>query len=504
MIADARKFKLVDHTGQPLESPKKRFSQQDFGTRRQTIEARYDAASQSDEFAAYWTNADALDADSAHSRVVRSRLVTRSRYEVANNGFADGMVQTHANYLCGLGPSLRMESNSPEFNRVVELSWYRWAKAVQLRRKLWCMAHAKVQDGEAFAIVRNNPRLRHPVGLDLALVETEQCQTPMLPYATPGYIDGIRFDEFGNAVYYDILPFHPGGQWTAYGQKPEQVPAKFVLHWFMLRRPAQHRGIPEFRSTLNTGASSRRWREATVAAAETAADIAFLLETELTGDDGPDLAAPYSTSQLKKRTIVAAPAGYSGKQVKAEHPNATYEAFHKAQINEQARPKSMPYNLAACDSSSYNYASGRLDHQTYFSTLDVERADGDDLVLDPLFRLWFERAVYTYGWATDADNPPDHSWDWPKHPVADIESEANARNTNLRNGSLTLTRLYADNGEDFDDEIETIASDYGVTTDEARKILRVAMFNASNQQAGYMLAENQAKNTQQSTGGPKE
>jgi len=75
--------------------------------RRREVQATYDAARDSDEFRNYWANADGLDADSANSRVVRSKLVQRSRYEVANNGYVDGLVQTHANYLVGTGPALR-------------------------------------------------------------------------------------------------------------------------------------------------------------------------------------------------------------------------------------------------------------------------------------------------------------------------------------------------------------------------------------------------------------
>ena len=35
--------------------------------------------------------------------------------------------------------------------------------------------------------------------LDIVLIETEQRQTPMLPFSVPGYIDGIKLDEFGNS-----------------------------------------------------------------------------------------------------------------------------------------------------------------------------------------------------------------------------------------------------------------------------------------------------------------
>ncbi len=461
--------------------------------RRREVRATYDAARTTDEFKTYWANADALDADSANSKAVRATLVQRSRYEVGNNGYADGMVQTHANYLVGTGPLLRLQTISATFNSLVEREWYAWSKAIRFRRKLWCQAHAKVQDGEGIGLVRGTPRVRHPVQLDYVLFETEQCQTPLLPFAVPGYIDGIKFDEFGNPEWYDILPFHPGGQFGfAMTGQPEHVPARFVLHWFQLRRPGQHRGVPEFKSTLNVGASSRRFREATVASAETAADISVLLHT-LFPPDELDAITPMTSVEFQKRMMLALPNGWGGNQMKAEHPNATYEAFLKSQINETARPKSIPYNLAACDSSSYNYASGRLDHQTYFIALDVEREDANDLVLDPLFDLWWEEAVLTFGWNADPSRPPPHLWDWPKHPVADIVAENSAKDTRLRNGSTYPSQIYSEEGRDFEDELPKMAQDYGVPPEAMRQILLNALFNSQNQQSAMLSAQTQAQ-----------
>lgn len=473
---------ILDANGQPYARPETTRRELADEQPRRKIHARYDAASDSDEFSNYWAAADSLDADSANSRAVRSRLVTRSRYEVGNNGYADGMVQTHANYLVGVGPTLRMQTRSEGFNSLVETEWYRWTKAVKLRRKLWCMAHAKVQDGESFGLIRTNPRVKHDIKMDLVLLETEQCQTPYLPYGVEGYIDGIRFDEYGEPLWYDILPQHPGGPWAVVNRQPTPVPAKFVLHWFQLRRPGQHRGVPEFRSTLNTGAQSRRWREATIAAAEAAADLAAILQTRMTPDTSVDPVAPMSSMEFQKRMMVALPMGWEATQMRAEHPNATYETFNRSQISEQGRPKSMPFNVGACDSSSYNYASGRLDHQTYFGSLDIERLDCDDLVLDSLFELWFEEASAYYGWTTGPNTVPPHEWDWPKHPVADVKSEAQANDTKLRHGGISLSKLYADAGMDFNDEVVKMAADYGVTVDEMRAILRQQIFNAGANQ----------------------
>lgn len=467
---------ILDHYGKPLQrsNGKPRPQLVEALQRTRQIRGTYDAARVSDETKNYWQHADAYDADSANSKGVREDLVRRSRYQIYNDGFSDGIASTWTTDLIGKGPVLRMQTGSENFNRMIENVWYYWTKAIQWRRKLWCLAHATHSDGEGIGVIRRNPRVNHTIKLDVRLYETEQCQTPYLPMES-GYIDGIRFDEFGSPIWYDILQDHPGSsQWMNYSMTPERVPAKFVLHWYKLRRPGQHRGIPESTSTLNTGAAARRWREATLAAAETAADFAVMLETQYEPDE-LDAAEPFSTLNIQKRMMTALPNSMKASQLKAEHPTATYEAFHKTLINEQARPKSMPYNKAACDSSSYNYASGRLDHQTYYAALDVEREDCNDLVLDPLFYVWFEQAILTYGWLggnPDAVSPAAraHLWDWPKHRVADVESEANANDTQLKNGTKSLAAIYTEAGEDYEDECEKMSAANGITVEQQKQI----------------------------------
>jgi capsid protein len=270
------------------------------------LRATYDAARTTTEFQNYWANADAFDADSAHSRDVRHTLIHRSRYEITSNGYSDGIAQTYANDLIGNGPSLRMQTGSPGFNRLVENTWHFWAKAVKFRRKLWCMAHAKHVDGEAISVMRRNPNLRHEIKLEICQYEADQCQTPYMQIGERGYIDGIKFDEFGNPLWYDILKEHPGSNNQSFVNRlePERVDARNVLHWFKQRRPGQHRGVPECSSTLNTGAAARRWREATLAAAETAADFTIFLKTQFQPDaEEMQYATDFSQQEITKRMM---------------------------------------------------------------------------------------------------------------------------------------------------------------------------------------------------------
>jgi capsid protein len=158
-------------------------------------------------------------------------------------------------------------------------------------------------------------------------------------------------------------------------------------------------------------------------------------------------------------------------QLKSEHPNGTYEGFQQQLLTETARPISMPYNIAAGDSSKSNFASAKLDCQTYFARIDIDRADCDDWILEKIFTIWWREAVLEYGWATDPLSPPPHSFSWPKHPVADVATDAKATDAQLKNGTTSPSAVYSAAGLDFDDEIIRLATDYGITPEEMRQRL---------------------------------
>lgn len=481
-IAAAKGMHPLTGEAKPAPSPKVRKElERAFASFQQMrlhhIKGSYDAARDSTEFQNYWANADALDADSANSSAVRKKLRERSRYECANNGYSDGIASTHSTHLVGpSGPALRMSTGSDNFNRMVEERFFGWCKAVGFSAKLWTMSHAKHVDGEAFGVLRLNPRVNHQVKLDLVLHEAEQCATPLLPMNDPAYIDGIKLDQFGNPLWYDFLSYHPGALSAVQSLTPERVPAEFVLHWFKMRRPGQHRGVPEMASTLNTGAAARRWREATLAAAETAADFTLFLKTQFQPDsEEMQYASDFSQQEITKRMMTALPIGYEPFQMEAKHPTTNHEAFHRQLVNEQGRAVNMPTNISLCDSANYNYASGRLDHQTYYSGLDVDR-EGCSAILDRLFSMWFRFAVPAFRWfGGDPDavaiDRLSHQWDFPKHRVADIVAEAEANRIKLQTGAISPSRLYTEAGFDFEDELVVMAKDYGLTTDEMRAVL---------------------------------
>lgn len=448
------------------------------------IRASHDATADRTETVNLWANADALDADASNSLTVRQKYRFRSRYERANSGQCAGIVGTQANYLVGKGPKLRMQTGSPGFNSMVEEAWKRWAKTVGFSRKLRTMSKAKTGDGEAAAILVRNPGVKDTVKLDLTLIECDRLTAPVMRADDNNYIDGVHFDDFGNATAYDILERHPGAAWTGIQKEFKTYPAKFVCHWFDETRPGQHRGIPDIGPSLNTFGTGRRWREATVAGAETAADLTAIVEPGIT-NDGNDEVAPFTTLPIETRTMMALPAGATIHQLKAEQPTSNFDMLNDALISDEARPLHMPRNIAACDSSGYSFSGGMLDHQTYFVSVEVGQQDGEELVVDKVFVLWFEEAVWLYGWNVPDSPAPKHAWAWPARPVIDPEKTANAEQTDLSTGALAPSQAASRKGLDYEDHVQQLADDYGLTVDE----MKAKLLESNFQKAGGAPAQ---------------
>jgi lambda family phage portal protein len=440
------------------------------------LRARYDAAVTTDDNRRHWAAADGLSARAANGPEVRRTLRNRARYETANNSYAKGIVLTLAHDTVGTGPRLQMLTPSAEANRWIEQEFARWSRAVGLAPKLRTMLMARATDGEAFGILTNNPRLPGAVQLDMRLVEADQVTTPDLVRAPDDAVDGIRFDRFGNPVEYHVLRKHPGDL-SAWGLATDydRIPAESMLHLFRADRPGQARGVPDITSALPLFAMLRDYSLATLDAAKAAAYYAGIIYTDAPPGGESESVEPMDQIELDRNMLLTMPGGWKMSQLEAEQPAGTYAEFKREILNEIARCLNMPFNVAAGNSSGYNYASGRLDHQTYFKALRVEQSHLEAIVLDRLLAAWFDEAVLVPDLLPSGMGPmPElpHQWFWDGHEHVDPLKEASAQATRLAQHTTTLADEYARRGQDWETQLRqrskelTLIKDLGLPTGE--------------------------------------
>lgn len=447
----------------------------------EVVRSAFDSASRTKEASRHFAGADRLSADAALSQAVRHLIISRSRNEVANNGFSDGILKTLSSDTIGRGPRLQVfvsdeapesydEQNKKSLQRRLA-RWRDWSRKINLTKKLKIARRAKAVDGEVFLRIVRNPKMKSHVKIDMQLYESEQVQSEMYgvaseTYATgiPKEVDGILFDEYGNVEKYRFLKVHPGSNSldvTNIKENSVLVDADDVIHYANIVRPGQNRGLTEIASSLNVFNDLRRFTTATLTAAEVAADISFLLETDLPEDDGENRGITtldfMDVVELKKGGGLAMPAGYKGKQLSAEHPNEQYKDFCDSKLMEASRPLCMPFNVAKGNSSGYNYASGRLDHQGYHRSIDDERGDIEENILDKCLEVFenIDKIVYPNDYADE--DYIYHEWMWDGFGHVDPVKEANSQETRLANRTATLQEECAKEGKNWEQVLRQVA-----------------------------------------------
>jgi lambda family phage portal protein len=433
------------------------------------VRGKFDVA-ESGEDRRHWANADAFAADAALSPMVRRTMRNRARYERQNNSYLAGMSATLANDLVGTGPRLQLQFGDDETARMVERAFFDWSWQIDLASKLRTMREALVVDGEAFAMMITNPRMPG-VQLDLRLVESEMVATPtelMSQSITPdgSTVDGLEFDTVGNVTAYQVLNYHPGSNFRVNTLEFQRVPASQMIHWFRPLRPGQHRGMPEVTPALKLFAQLRRYTEAVCAAAETAADFAGFLRTNSPAAEVDEVEA-FAEMPIEKRSMVTLPDGWTFEQLKAEQPTSTYAMFKRELIGEIGRCLGLPFNVSALDSSSYNYASGRMDHQVYATTQRIMRDDLERKLLDRVLEAWVNEATLA-GYMPEgvpAFSEWGWSWQWDGKEHVDPAKEANAAETRLRNHTTTLAAEYAKQGKQWDVELRQRAAEMNLMSE---------------------------------------
>ena len=450
---------ILDHQGNPIASSVRRT----LSVRpMSSVSGRYDAAQDSEHSSRHWANADGLSADAANNAAVRCKLRNRARYEaLESNSYAKGIVLTLANDTVGTGPRLQMLTPNPTANRRIEREFTKWTRRIQLGEKLRTMRLAKAVDGEAFAILTNNPQAGE-VQLDLHLIEADQVCTPDLSYKDEYAVDGIKFDRYWNPLEYHVLKNHPGSDRPYLGgiNEYDRIPAGSMLHWYRADRPGQHRGIPEITPALPLFAQLRRFTLATIRAAETAASFAAVIQSDSSADDAPEEIDALDAIELEHNMATTMPRGWKIGQVKSEHPATTYMMFRDAILNEIARCVNMPFNVAAGNSAGYNYASGRLDHQVYFKSQRIEQNHCEMACLDRLFLAWADEAMLAGNFPSAGEiETLDHQWFWDGNENVDPQKEANAQAIRLANLTTSLSEEHSRRGRDWETELRQIAKE---------------------------------------------
>lgn len=415
--------------------------------------ALWDAATVSEKTYEAFLNCNSANADACALPAVRQRLRNFARKEVANNSYAKGLTLIVSGDMIGTGPKLQIAEDGLFDASMVEDAFHSWAEEVRLAEKLKSARVAKMVDGETFGFFYRDPSLASSSKLNLRFVESECVSNPYAIGDLAEDVDGVFIDENGDPTKYRVLTEHPGGLYTKRMYEYVDVPAENTIHWYRVDRPGQHRGVSEFAPVLPLFYMLRNYTLSVVRAAEAAASIPFVLYT-----DNPAV-TPYvphdedyfTGAKLRPGMMTILPDAWRLGQVNPSQPTTTYPEFKREVLAEIARCFCVPVNVLSGDSSNHNYASGRLDFQTYHKMLDVERKHCESNVLSKIFEHWFEQTYFRgkspkyWGFK----RIPKATWLWDGFPHVDPAKEAASISRQLASGTLTYAEVLAKKGVDW-------------------------------------------------------
>lgn len=416
------------------------------------------------ELQTYWRRASSMSARARSSASARKKYREYARLLRDDSPIVCGMLESKASLLIRTGPTLQLTDPTPwqakriptrvrnilfndENQRQIEIDFKAWCDCIGYAKKLRIFTREYAGDGESFGIMQPNPRVREKTGvsLDIKMIEPDvvDWDEGRMPNRDHNYGGGgIIYDTHDNPVSYPIQSGHPGEQMGFTSAQPDMFDYRQVLHWYRAEKSGQRRGITHLMSALAIIPMMGRMTMATLANVEKSASIAGVLETQADSDGEGNKISCYESEDdwyeaidiVRGQLLCLA----NGQQLKEFHggtPNSQYSTFVDCLINEIARCFNMPFNIANGNSSGYNYASGRLDHQTFFAQVDNERQDIDTLISSRVFDMWLKQYLMSgetcvgsqLGVVTEEEIEGykiPYKWTWPDIGHVDINKEA--------------------------------------------------------------------------------
>lgn len=369
-------------------------------------------------------------------------LRVRSEYEASANTTVQGVIHSYLVYLIGKqGPLLQVTSDDNDWNETLEQLWAEWWKAPEIKglsghrllktwvRSLWIA-------GEFLCQIVTDPDAKGPIKTRLNNIHPRRLLTPMSEAANPRWMMGVERDALGRVQRYAVAANDDYQVGPAAAGEP--IPARDMIHWFVLLEEGQVRGVPWLAGGLDDVGELRDFEAQVLDAARAAADMGIYFWTNNAQADF----RPVNTSAVAdfhRRTQSFLPPGYQPMQVNPQQPAPHYVQYIAERKRGIGRPVSMPLMMVQLDSSGHNYSSARFDGQSFKLGLEDLQGDLGRDVLTRLVELIKLEAQRAGALKATPKGRITFDWIWPQLPHVDPLKEEKAAETRRNNSFTTLT-----------------------------------------------------------------
>ena len=485
---------ILDHTGQPFRS-----------------DPAYRGAN-SDHHKNWRPRKRSADADLLPEKSI---LDARQADLFRNNGVAKGAKQTMTDHVVG---SMLMPTPKPNYQALgKDPEWAReWARKAKNLFKLWANSldaslarnqtfHSMTQltfmqsfdAGESFAIPRWKQARDN--AFCIQIIDPDRVCTPYGKTEGESMRRGIEKNSDGESIAYHIANRHPIDlsknllKWT---RVPARTPwgRRKIIHTYDITRPEQSRGVGALVSALSEFKILDDYSQAELKAAANNALIAAFVKSDMPdelikqiysptaeSDAGATISSEYLDARnsmdysMNPNSIIPLLPNEDITPFLPGRPNPSYSAFVENIFRQIGVSFGMPYEMLMKDFSKTNYSSARASMLEAYKFVKNRRAWLISSWAQPVYELWLEeqvnkgvleapdfyanRAAYCQcGWIASGKGWVD--------PV----KEAQGAKLRVEYGFSTYEAECAEQGLDWEDNLEQIAHERQVMTEKGVKL----------------------------------
>lgn len=414
-----------------------------------------------------------------------STLRNRSRDLCRNNDYARGVIQKLVDNVIYLGIGFQahikqLKDNNKSDDRandLIETVWKEWAT-----EPMYCHTAGKLnfteiqqvvfrswlESGEVFVRKVKRSFSNSPVPFALEIIEADQCpEHHNGTYNGNQIIMGVEIDSWKRPVAYWFYGDHPGELWNKNGRKLERIPASEIIHLHTSDRPNQLRGVPLLHSTILRLKNTGDYEEYEQIAAKAAACIMGVITTpdaDLLSEPQENDGSLPADEQMQPGIMRYLAPNEKAELLDPKRPNPNVTQFIECQLRASGTGIGASYEHMSGDYSKTNYSSSRLsllNSRDRFKVLQVAFASkfNRSVYLD-----WLDMAVIS-GVLNFSDyelRPKRYQcvkWQFRGWAWVDPYKEVQATLAALAGGLTTLTKVAAEQGEDFEEMVKAIAAE---------------------------------------------
>lgn len=356
-------------------------------------------------------------------------------------------------------------------NKTIEDAWWAWGNAKNCTvsgDRTWVETQGVILDtlavdGEVF--IKLHPAWNNDFGFAIELIPAERVDHRKNEDLNNGNTVrlGVELDMFRRRKSYYLHERNPDDDIDRrQTYRHIVVPAKDMIHAYVLRQINQTRGIPWLDITLTPLHMLGGYQEAELIASRASAQkLGFFEQTGESKYSGDEESAGARLMDSQPGSWETLPAGFKVAEYDPQHPNSAYGQFTKDVLRSVAAGLNVSYNTLANDLEGVNFSSGRLglmDEREFWKCMQVWTAEH---IHARIFEVWLQWALDTKAIKLPAEKFAKFNaatWQGRRWQWVDPTKEVSAKIMELNSGLTSHSRVLAEQSIDEDELLDEIAA----------------------------------------------